>query len=379
MSEAEVRHIRPPHLGNFDSQGARYLVTLALYLSVVHAYCLCVARREFPGAQWELGSLPDEVNRGEWGSMCAELVSRPSHEGLTHALVVVCRGRVVHEWYGEGFSPTSTHISWSMAKSILHALVGIAVREGILSVTDSHLMPEWEHDDRASITVHDLLTMRSGLSWTEDYVDNQVSDVIRMLFGESDFTGNHAAYAAHQPLLHTPGTQWVYSSGTTNILARVLARALGEKAGEHSVVERFMQQHLFGPIGMTATPKFDASGTFVASSFVYATARDFLRFGYLYLADGMWGDTQILPGNWTNDAQRTVVIDPETTMGYSTQWWTWPSDEGSMIAHGYEGQVMWVSPRRDVVVLHLGKTPAEFGALLRQRLHTMVSQFPVRA
>lgn len=336
-----------------------------------------MSQRAFPGSEWVSGSLPPAVDASLFREMCSAVEGRAAHEGLTHALLVIASGHVVHEWYGDGFAKESTHISWSMAKSMTHALIGIAIDDGVLSLSQSNLMPQWESDARASITLHDLLTMRSGLSWNEDYVDGEVSDVIRMLFGDSDFTGDHAAYAAHQPLICQPGTHWEYSSGTTNILARILANALGEKPGERRVTEEFMQRRLFEPIGMTAIPKFDDAGTFVASSFVYATARDFARFGYLYLADGVWGNQRVVSGEWVRNAQRALVIDPITNMGYSTQWWTWPTDADSMIAHGYEGQVMWVSPRRDVLVLHLGKTPAEHAALLRQRLHDIVCQFPV--
>lgn len=333
--------------------------------------------REFPEPQWTQESGPSFANSGLFTEMCEAVVARPPSEGLSHALLVISGGRVVMEWYGNGFTAESTHISWSMAKSITHALIGVAIDDGALTLAQSDLMPQWESDARANITLHDLLTMRSGLLWNEDYVDGEVSDVIRMLFGDSDFSGDHAAYAAHQPLIYQPGTFWEYSSGTTNILARVLANALGEKPGEHRVVKEFMHRRLFEPIGMTATPKFDSAGTFVASSFVYATARDFARFGYLYLANGVGNNQRILPADWIQTAKHAVVIDPLTTMGYSTQWWTWPTDADSMIAHGYEGQVMWVSPRRDLLVLHLGKTPAEFGALLRQRLYDIVCQFPV--
>lgn len=336
-----------------------------------------MSHREFPGPQWLSGTLSPVVDSLQFHEVCHAVTARPTFEGVTHALLVIAGGRVVYEWYGDGVTHESTLISWSMAKSITHALIGIAVDDGILALTQSHLMPQWESDERADITLHDLLTMRSGLSWNEDYIDGDASDVIRMLFGESDFSGDHAAYAAHQPLIHPPGSTWEYSSGTTNVVARVLANALGEKPGEHRVMEKFMRQRLFESIGMSALPKFDTAGTFVGSSFVYATARDFARFGYLYLADGLWSGQRVLPSQWIHDAQHAMVIDPVTTMGYSTHWWTWPTDADSMIAHGYEGQVMWVSPRRDVLVVHLGKTPADYGALLRQRLHDIVCQFPV--
>jgi CubicO group peptidase (beta-lactamase class C family) len=318
------------------------------------------------------------VNTGRFDAAVDALVHRAPTGGVTNALLVVADGRIVTEWYGEGLNESATHISWSMAKSITHALVGIAVRDGLLDVSNTNLLSEWSEDERSQISLRDLLMMRSGLSWVEDYVDENTSDVIDMLFGESEHTGDHASYAASKPLAHPPGTFWEYSSGTTNIVARILASALGESLGSHDAVLSYMNDRLFGPIGMSAIPKFDEAGTFVGSSFVYATARDFARFGYLYLCEGEWNGTRILPVGWTSECAVAHAVDEESGMGYSHHWWTRPSDTGSMIAQGYEGQFTWVSPSRNVVLVHLGKTSAEYGNQLRSHLEAIVSEFPAR-
>lgn len=335
-----------------------------------------MADRVFPHGDWARGDLRQGVSATRLDAAIDALVNRPESEGRTHGLLIVSNGHVVREWNGDGFTPESTHISWSMAKSVTHALVGIAVGDGLLSLHDTNLLPEWQNDERSHISLSDLLTMRSGLKWIEDYVDGTTSDVIEMLFGESDFTGDHAAYAAAKPLLHKPGTQWVYSSGTTNIVARILANAIGDRDQSHDAMDVFMRSRLFAPLGMSAIPKFDSAGTFVGSSFLYATTRDFAKFGYLYLNGGNWGGRQILPIGWADDAARSVVHDDETGMGYSSHWWTWPTDEGSMIAHGYEGQITWVSPARDVVVVHVGKTSADYSDQLRHGLERIVVEFP---
>lgn len=332
----------------------------------------------FPGSEWTLSGPAPDVNRAQLDAAVHELVHRPATEGVTNALVVAVDGRIVTEWYGDGVSPETTHISWSMAKSITHALVGIAVGDGLLDPHDTELMPEWAADGRSQISLRDLLMMRSGLSWVEDYVDDTVSDVIEMLFGESDHTGDHASYAAAKPLRYAPGEFWEYSSGTTNIVARILANALGEQRGSHERVLNFMNTRLFAPIGMSPIAKFDDAGTFVGSSFVYATARDFARFGHLYLNNGVWNGHKILPTGWANECAVAHAIDDESGMGYSQHWWTRPSDAGSMIAQGYEGQFTWVSPRRNLVLVHLGKTTAEYGNQIRSQLEAVVSEFPVR-
>lgn len=332
----------------------------------------------FPTTDWPEGAVGEDVHESALREACRLIEERPAHEGVTHALLVVHRGAVVHEFYGEGLNQASTLISWSMAKSITQALVGMAVKDGVLNIFDSHLLPQWESDGRRDISLDDLLTMRSGLSWVEDYVDGSVSDVIEMLFAESEFTGDHAAYAAAKPLLHTPGTQWLYSSGTTNIIARVLANALNEPEGSHQVFKTFMQSRLFDEIGMnSAIAKFDDAGTFVGSSFVYATARDFARFGYLYLNDGVWNGKRLLPEGWVEYAGRVVAHDPEMLLDYGAQWWVWPEDEKSIMAHGYEGQILWVSPRRDLVIVHCGKTDASYGAQLRSMVAGLVEVFPI--
>jgi CubicO group peptidase (beta-lactamase class C family) len=335
-----------------------------------------MASRDFPTSDWVSGELPHGVNRDEFNGLMQQLVHRPAETGVTHAFLVVANGAVVAEWYGDGYTADSTLISWSIAKSITHALVGCAVDDGLLARGQNNLLPEWEHDGRRSITLHDLLTMRSGLAWVEDYVDGSTSDVIEMLFGDAAQVGDHASFAAAKSLVVTPGTYWDYSSGTTNILCRILANALGEQPGSHEAVSEFMDKRLFHPIGMAALPKFDKAGTFVGSSFVYATARNFARFGYLYLNGGQWNGRQIVSQDWVSDASRAVVIDPVSRMGYSTQWWTWPDDEGTMLGHGYDGQLLWVSPRRNVVLVHLGKTSEPHVDPLRHHVARIIQQFP---
>ena len=333
----------------------------------------------FPTTDWPQGSVGGDVHEPALREASRLIEERPSEEGATHALLVVHGGEVVHEFYGEGINQDSTLISWSMAKSMTQALVGMAVKDGVLNISDSHLLPQWESDGRRDITLDDLLTMRSGLSWIEDYVDGSTSDVIEMLFAESEYTGDHASYAASKPLLRAPGTQWLYSSGTTNIIARVLANALNEPIGSHQVFKSFMQTRLFDEIGMnSAIAKFDDAGTFVGSSFVYATARDFARFGYLYLNDGVWNGKRLLPEGWVEYAGHVVAHDPDMLMDYGAQWWVWPDDEDSIMAHGYEGQILWVSPRRDLVIVHCGKTDALYGAQLRSMVAGLVEAFPAR-
>lgn len=312
-----------------------------------------------------------------WERLCEEITQRQPEMGSTHALVVKHQGSVIYEWYGPDHDASSTLISWSIAKSITHALVGIAVHDSLLTPEDTHLRPEWVDDMRSRISLDHLLQMTSGLEWVEDYIDDAVSDVITMLFGESDFVGDHAGFAASKSCTQEPGSNWVYSSGTTNIVAWVLARALGAASGDASVITNFMSQRLFAPLAMhSATSRCDATGTFVGSSYVYATAQDFVRFGELYLADGIVNGRRVLPEGWVDSARQPTAFDPDMGMSYGRHWWMWPTDTDSLIAHGYLGQILWVSPRRDLVIAHLGNTDAAHGATLRSMVARLVEQFP---
>ncbi len=296
-------------------------------------------------------------------------------DNVTLALLVMRKGEIVSEIYGPQVTAQTTLISWSMAKSMTHALVGIAQMDGLLNVAESHLLPEWRSDDRHNITLQQLLEMRSGLSWVEDYVDGDASDVIEMLFGSGK--DDIARYAIAQPLVTAPGAEWVYSSGTTNIVTRLLGNALGDANGSHVNIERFMRSRLLDAIDMYAEPKFDAAGTFVGSSYVYATARDFAKFGLLYLRDGVCNGVRILPEGWVDHARTQHVFDEETGLGYGAHWWTLPGERNSLVAAGYEGQYIMVIPDRDLVVVRLGKTVAELRNTVVAELRGVIEQFPV--
>lgn len=332
----------------------------------------------FPGTDWDHSTLGSGVDAASVDGAIDRMFSDTARYGQTLAILIVQGGRIVREVHADGVDQATTLISWSMAKSITHALVGIAVGDGLIDIDRSGLFDEWSGDERSTITLRHLLNMSSGLAWVEDYVDGAVSDVIEMLFGDGGFAGDHAAYAVSKNLEAAPGGLYKYSSGTTNIVTRVLARSLGEKPGSSEVVARFMQERLFGRVGMkSATPKFDEVGNFVGSSFVYATARDFARFGWLYRNDGVWDGERILPAGWVEQGRTPVAHDPDNGFDYGGHWWIHPSDPGSMTALGYEGQFTWVSPRRDVVMVRLGKSDANQAPLVKDELVGIIGAFPV--
>jgi len=201
--------------------------------------------------------------------------------------------------------------------------------------------------------------MSSGLEFLEEYQTKPNSDCNVMLFEKNDA----AAFAAAKPLEAEPDSRWSYSSGTTNIVSRLIRKAV---PGSQQDYLAFPRRHLFDKIGMkSAVIEPDPSGTFVGSSFMYATARDWARFGLLYLNDGVWEGERILPHGWVRYSTTPTPGAP-AKKPYGAQFWlnTGEPDDRWMpklppdlySARGYEGQFVTVIPSRNIVVVRLGFT-----------------------
>lgn len=270
------------------------------------------------------------------------------------AVVVVRDGRIVGETYGRAFGPQTPLLGWSMTKTVTAALIGRAVADGHLKVTDDHLRPEWT-DERAKITVGDLLAMNSGLAFNEDYGD--VSDVTRMLYLEPDM----ARFTAQQPLQHAPGTAFNYSTGTPVLLSWLWQQRLGVKAADYP------QQALFAPLGMrSAVLEPDDAGTYAGGSYLYATARDWARFGLFLMQDGVWEGRRLLPEAFAARLRTPNPVEPGYTQAQS---WrispgeTRPGEAGlpsdTVWLRGHDGQSIAVIPSQRLVVVRMGLTPSE--------------------
>jgi CubicO group peptidase (beta-lactamase class C family) len=334
----------------------------------------------WPTVQWPTAPVPEDIS-GDVARLLEQMFEDDGPLRTAYAVVVIHQGALVAERYGgalehfdrpsEPVTQETRLLSWSMAKSMLHATVGLLVGQGKLDLNGPTDVPEWSDPDdpRHAITLRHLLAMRDGLDFNEDYVDDAVSDVITMLFGGQD---DMAHFAADRPLAVPPGTRFNYSSGTSNIISGVVARVVGH--GQPYV--DFLKSQLFEPIGMhSAEPELDPSGTWVASSYLRATARDYAKFGLLYLRDGRWDGRRILPEGWVDYARTMVSDDPEDGP-YGAHWWGVAGDTlGTFRCSGYDGQSIELCPALDLVVVRLGQTPTQRSEHVVQWRADMVEAF----
>ncbi len=285
-----------------------------------------------------------------------------AHDGYgTRALVAIHRGRIVGERYADGFDRDTRLTGWSANKSITSAVVGLLVDDGRIQLHDAIGLPEWSapDDPRRVLTWDHLLRMSSGLAFSENYLIPS-SDAIQMLFGAE--RGARGRYAASLSLEHPIDTHWSYSSGTTNILQYAMLERVF--AGDLDAYLRFPHERLFGPAGMSsAILEPDASGVYVGSSHGFMTARDWARFGLLFLNEGRVGDRVVLSPEWVRYSATPTPTNAEGI--YGAQWWLNADPaEGErrmprlapniMIASGFEGQYVFVVPDDDLVVARLG-------------------------
>lgn len=299
----------------------------------------------------------------------------PNRLKRTRAVVVVQHGRIVAERYGPGITQTTPLIGWSMSKSATSALVGLLVKQKRLDITKRDLLGRWRDDDdpRSNISLNQLMHMESGLAFDESY-DNMLSDVRVMLF----LKGDKAAFAADKPLVAAPGARFKYSSGTSNIIARIIRNAVGSDEAYLGLPRR----ELFEPLAMrSAVFETDASGTFVSSSNMYASARDWARLGLLYLQDGVWNGRQILPKGWVAYTRRASRASDGR---YGAQFWTRLDNHASARPHipddaffmlGHDGQMVAMVPSLDLIVVRLGLARRD-GAYAHHRfLRPFISAF----
>lgn len=303
-------------------------------------------------------SFASEINPEKLDRVLNTAFSEPDPElpRRSRAVVVVYKGRLLAERYAKGISADTPLLGWSMTKSVTNALVAILVKQGRLDIMKPASAPEWRDpgDPRGRITLDQMLRMSSGLGFDEAY-DNPRADVVRMLFGLGDCAG----FAAGKSLRFPQDSVWYYSSGTTNIISRIIRHAVG---GDLIDYFSFPHRELFHKIGMrSAVLEPDASGNFVGSSFMYATARDWARFGLLCLQDGAWQGERVLPEGWI---AYSTIPTPKSRGRYGAHFWlnagaSWLPDapEDLFAMRGHDGQTVTIIPSHELVVVRLGHTP----------------------
>ena len=307
---------------------------------------------------------PAEVDRARLEATVASAFDEqdPLHPIRTRAVLVTWKDRILAERYASDIHRHTALVGWSMSKSVTAALVGVAVRRGLMTVADPILHPAWSapDDPRRSITVEHCLHMSSGLAFDESY-GLPPTDVTRLLFLADD----PADFAARKALLHLPGRRFSYSTATTKLLCFALQRAVGPSARDGL---SFPREALFEPLGMrSAVFECSSGGRLMGGSFVWASARDWARFGLLHLHDGVWAGRRILPEGWVDASTRPASSAPTGNYGY--QCWlnrgrgsagtdrpypALPPD--TVFFQGHEGQQVALIPSAELLVLRLGAT-----------------------
>src|SRR6186997_496059 len=303
-------------------------------------------------------TIPVNINKEKLEAAVNNVMNETTADGKTvysRAVLVIYDGNIVAEKYAPGFDKSTVMLGWSMSKSFTSAMIGILVKENKLSVDEPAPVAEWANTKKQKITLKHLLQQTTGIDFTEIYT--RPSSVTKMLFSKGDM----AAYAESLALKHEPGTVFNYSGGNSNILSKIIRQTVGEKD-----YAAFPFNELFYKInGYSFLMEPDASGTYIGSSYSYATARDFARFGLLYYNDGVWNGEQILPTNWVKESIQPSVADKLNHYGYQfwlngydqkdpTKHWFPDIPSDMFFADGYGGQDVYIIPSEKLVVVRLG-------------------------
>jgi CubicO group peptidase (beta-lactamase class C family) len=295
----------------------------------------CGAQKTAPEPPLRLGAAADA---GFDRALLAAADRRFQETPGLFSVLVARHGRIVFERYYHGASRGLEWNTFSMTKSVVSALVGIALHDGRLHSLDQHIVDFFpdkvstEADPRIrSITLRDLLTMTSG------YRERHVA--------ASD---DWVTTGLNRPLASDPGTTFSYDSPSAHLVGAAVAAATGEPLATYA------QRKLFIPLGIKpAGWETDGRGHQIGSTGLLLRARDLVKFGQLYLQDGRWQGRQIVPASWVRASTAEQVVVPGG-YGYGYLWWRDARLPGARLAVGYAGQMIAVFPRRGLVVVTTG-------------------------
>lgn len=268
----------------------------------------------------------------------------------TRAVLVLHKDKLIAERYLPGFSKDSIFSGWSMTKSLVNAVLGVMEKQGRISLNQKNLFKSWKEDERSEITLNNLLQMNSGLQWVEDYAS--ISDVTKMLFQEE----NMSKMQLQKQLKGEPGKKWIYSSGSTNLLSGFI-RDQFETQQEYL---DFWYDEIIDKIGMNSmTIEADLQGNYVGSSYGWATARDWAKFGLLYLNKGEFNGQQLFKESWVDYTAKPAC---GSNKEYGAHFWLnaggkYPQVPTDMFScNGFQGQYIFIIPSKDLVVVRFGLT-----------------------
>jgi len=330
---------------------------------------------DWPNGDRLVGSFPLNINKEHLQQAINNVMNETSASGkpaFTRAVLILYDGNIVAEQYAPGFDKTTVMLGWSMSKSLTGAMIGILVNQSKLSIEEKAPVAAWSNSDKNNITIKNLLQQTSGLDFTENYT--RPSSVTKMLFRKGDMS----AYTASLPLKYKPGTVFNYSSGNSNILSQIIREVVGEKDyAAFPYKELFYKIHAYS---FLLEP--DASGTYIGSSYSYATARDFARFGLLYYNNGTWNGQQVLPGNWVRESVQPSAADKRKHYGFqfwlngfdendSTRRWYPDVPADMFFCDGYGGQDVYVIPSEKLVVVRLGLHPVNENRFLKEVIQSI--------
>ncbi len=327
---------------------------------------------------WPLGDVVADtvstgIDKAALGEIAKKVITENTYNGNAFAFLVLHKGIPVAEAYKPPFNLNTRFVSWSVAKSFVNAIVGILSKEGRIDIYRETGLEEWKDDERKNITVNDLMEMQSGLRWNEDYGNR--SDVTVMLHCEGDMS----KYAIDKQPEYPAGTHWYYSSGSANIVSYIIRKEFGSDTSCYA----FIRDKFFDKIGITnAVFEVDPAGDFVGSSYLYATARDYGRFALLFLNDGVFNGSRILPETWV--AYSTTPAS-DSNGEYGSMFWLnksgkYPSAPSDMyMCEGHDGQEIFMLPTEQLAVVILGYSPApehvmDCNRLLKDILGTLRNQ-----
>jgi CubicO group peptidase (beta-lactamase class C family) len=326
---------------------------------------------------WETASLADiGMDEAPIIEMMNELTRR--NEDHVHGIVIIKDGRLVLEEYFSGedlelssgldfahrdFDGDTLHCQASASKTVTSILLGIAIDHGLVQGVHEKMLSFYpEHSDlddpqRGEITLRHMLTMSTGIPWDESAPYDDPRNSLNQQYNSDD----PIRHVLGLPLTETPGTTFIYNSGTTNVLGDIVRVASGQALPE------FAEQHLFAPLGITTYDWIGfplAPDIAVASSTLYLRPRDMAKIGQLYLQGGEWNGESIVSSEWVAESTAESIDVPpsENPMprlvnGYGYQWWRGTFANGetdTYFAAGWGGQFIYVLPELDMVIVFTG-------------------------